>query len=328
MPSDAALSGEPIVPEPRTIEPSAPPEQPAQLRETPPDDPQLSQPFSGRKPSLLTASELRRLRMRHDEFARSLATRLSIHLRLEIGVQVLLLDSCFYPQFVDRLPNPAQIALFRIETLEGVGLIEIPPTLGIALVDRLLGGPGKPTALERDLSEIETALLDQMVEVLLGEWCQIVTALPAAKPAIVGHETIPRFLQTAPSDTSVFVLTLEFRLNDCKEKVHFALPYPMLQPVIRQLNPPLELQKQTPSTPPAPVRWNPCLDSIPVPLSVEWEGLEIDARKLAHLKVGDVLPLAPERIERAAVRLASVPKFSGRLGKCGQTWAVELLERI
>jgi flagellar motor switch protein FliM len=185
-----------------------------------------------------------------------------------------------------------------------VGLLETPPKLGIALVDRLLGGAGNTTALNRDLTEIETALLDQVVDVVLKEWCQIVTSLPAAKPAIVGHEANPRFLQTASSDTSLFVLTLELRLNDCAEKVHLGLPYSMLQAVIRTLNPSPELQKQTPPSPPMPVKWNPCLDSVPVPLSVEWDGLEIDARKLAHLKVGDVLPLAPERIERAAVRLA------------------------
>src|SRR6266404_1816316 len=196
MPSDAALSGESIVPIGLEAAPSVPPQEAVLPQEEVQSGPKPMQPFNLRKPSLLTASELRRLRLRHDEFARSLATRLSIHLRLELGVQILLLDSCFYSQFVQRLLNPAQVALFRVESLDGVGLLDIPPKLGIALVDRLLGGTGKSTPLNRDLTEIETALLDQIVDLVLKEWCQIVTSLPAAKPAIVGHETNPRFLQT------------------------------------------------------------------------------------------------------------------------------------
>src|SRR5580765_6754521 len=129
MPSDAALSGEPIVPDRSAAESLAAAEDAVLPQEEPKEGANPVQPFSGRKPSLLTAGELRRLRSRHDEFARSLATRLSIHLRLEIEVQVLLLDSCFYPQFVERLLNPAQVTLFRVETLDGVGLIETPPKL-------------------------------------------------------------------------------------------------------------------------------------------------------------------------------------------------------
>jgi len=325
MPSDAAIPGEAIAFDALAPEPATSP-QPAV---PPPEEPKESiQPFAVRKPSLLTASELRRLGLRHDDFARLLATRLSIHLRLEIGVKVLSLDSCFYPQFLERLANPSQIALFSVEGLDGVGLLDVPPQLGIALVDRLLGGAGKTMTLDRDLTEIETALLDQIVDLVLKEWCQVVASMPAAKPGILGHETNPRFLQTASSDTSLFIATIELHLNEFAEKVHFALPYPMLQPVIRKLNPPLESRKQAPLTSSASLKWNRSLDSVAVPLSVEWDGLEIDARKLAELNVGDVLPLAAERIENAAVRLGSVLKFKGRLGKCGRAWAVELIEKI
>src|SRR6266404_9885647 len=155
MPAEAALSGETIAPIGLAAKPAPPaPAAIVPLHEEVAAGPKPMQPFNLRKPSLLTAGELRRLRLRHDEFARSLATRLSIHLRLELGVQILLLDSCFYSQFVQRLLNPAQVALFRVESLDGVGLLDIPPKLGIALVDRLLGGTGKSTPLNRDLTEI------------------------------------------------------------------------------------------------------------------------------------------------------------------------------
>ena len=53
----------------------------------------------------------------------------------------------------------------------GVSLLDIPSQLGVIVVDRLLGGPAQAVNLERDLSEIEGALLDQAVQIILNEWC-------------------------------------------------------------------------------------------------------------------------------------------------------------
>ena len=330
MPSDAATSGEPIVPTGSGSEPSCPvPAVAARVEGEVKLGPKPLQPFNLRKPSLLTAGELRRLRFRHEEFVRSLAARLSIHLRLEIGVQVVELETSFYPQLIERLLNPTRLALFKVESLEGVGLLEIPPKLGMAFVDRLLGGSGKAVAsTPRDLTEIETALLDQIIDVILKEWCGGVASLPQAKAVILDHETNPRFSQITPNDTSVLILALEFHFNDCTEKVHLGLPYPMLQPVIRLLNPPLEPKKESTPSLPTTLKWNPELNSVNVALSVEWDGLAIDARKLVHLKVGDILPVDPGQINNTSVNLANVPKFTGRLGKCGSAWAIELMRTI
>jgi flagellar motor switch protein FliM len=285
-------------------------------------------PFNFRQPSLLTAGELRKLRMRHDEFCRALTTRLSIFFRLEFGAQILGFETLSYARFVGSLANPTHVAWFKVESLDGVGLIEMPPKLGIAIVDRLLGGPGKSVALNRDLSEIEVELLDQALQPFLQEWCRAVAALPDGSPGLLGHETNPRFLQTAANDTNLLVLALGIRINDCSEKVHLAFPFPMLQPLIRQLNPPLETTKEDPTPLPVAVQWNTEFNSLKVPLSAEWDGIEINTRQLVQLKVGDILPIAAHHVNRTHVRLAKVRKFVARLGRCGNSWAVELTQPI
>jgi flagellar motor switch protein FliM len=285
-------------------------------------------PFSFRQPSLLTSGELRKLRMRHEEFCRALTTRLSIFFRLEFGAQILGFETLSYPKFISGLANPTHVAWFKVESLDGVGLIEMSPKLGIAFVDRLLGGPGKAVALNRDLSEIEVELLDQALQPFLQEWCRAVALLPEATPALLGHETNPRFLQTCSTDTNMLVLALGVRLTDCSEKVHLAFPFPMLEALIRQLNPPLETGKPNVPPPPPAVVWNTEFNSLKVPLSAEWDGIEINTRQLVQLKVGDILPIDPHHINRTHVRLAKVRKFVARLGKCGNTWAVELTQSL
>lgn len=281
------------------------------------------------QPALLAGRELRQLRIRHEEFARSVATRLSIYLRLEFACQVRQLETTSYRKFLESKPGPTHLTLFKIEPLEGIGLLEIPPRLGIALVDRLLGGPGNLVDLKRDLSEIERTLLDQPVQLILHEWCQLVAQLPPGHPALLGHESQARFLQTSPHDTPVLLISLEARMGDCAESIDLALPYPMLAPVVQKLFPAVEANpRETVPAPPAVLQWNSELDEVKIALEAGWNGIGITLRELAQLKVGDVLPVAPHHLSNVQVRLARISKFIGRLGRKGGAWAVELTGSI
>ena len=102
-----------------------------------------------RQSGFLAASELRRIRQRHEQFIRGLAARLAIFLRLEFTLQLSKVQIVGYQKFTENLPNPTHITLFKTEPLKGVGLLIIPPRLGLTLVDRLLGGPGQAASDSR-----------------------------------------------------------------------------------------------------------------------------------------------------------------------------------
>ena len=129
------------------------------------------QPYDFRHPVFLSPAELRRLRIRHEEFIRALAARLSIYLRLEFSLQISKLQTITFQKFCESLPNPTHLSLFKVDPLRGIGILEIHPRLGLTIVDRLLGGPAHSITADHDFSEIEMALLDQAVQVVLAEWC-------------------------------------------------------------------------------------------------------------------------------------------------------------
>src|SRR5262249_46644027 len=123
-----------------------------------------------RQSGFLTPSELRRIRLRHEQFIRGLASRMAMFLRTEFTVQTAKVQIVGYQKFIESLPNPTHITLFKTDPLKGVGLLVIPPRLSLMIVDRLLGGPGQMPEASRDLSEIEVALTDQTATLLLSEW--------------------------------------------------------------------------------------------------------------------------------------------------------------
>jgi len=279
-----------------------------------------------RQPAFLAPNELRNIRLRHEEFIRSLAAHLSIHLRVEFTMRMSKLQTLTYQKFVESLPNPTHLILFKAEPLKGICLLQIPPHLALTVVDRLLGGPGHSANANRDLTEIEAALLDQVAQIMLSEWCNGWQKLLELRPVKLGHETHGRFIHTCPHDTVMLTVAIETVLGDCVESLQIAFPYYTIEPLVRQLNSQIndnqEIRSQTTGTP----RWNPGFGDILIPLTAQGLGLEMSSRQLAELRPGDTMMVDPSCFNRIQVSLAGVPKFVGRLGSCGNNWAVELTE--
>ncbi|MCS7091250.1 MAG: flagellar motor switch protein FliM [Verrucomicrobiota bacterium] len=275
-----------------------------------------------RQSGFLAPSELRRIRLRHEQFLRSLAARLAVLLRIEFALHIDRVGIVSYQKFTEGLPQPTHITLFRVDPLKGVGLLAMPPRLGLALVDRLLGGMGLPPEADRELSEIEGALLDQIQQLILNEWCLHWPEMRELRPAILGHETNSRFLQTAPPDAAVLVLSLKGGPGEYRETLQMAFPYMTLEPLTRLLAPPLGGDR-TPPAARAEVQWKAEFSDLPVPVSVEWTGLQMNAGDLGRLRPGSLLLLDGSALS-VRLRLNGVPRFLGRPGIKGGRWAVEL----
>jgi len=287
------------------------------------------QSFDFRNPVFLSPPELRRLRVEHDEYIQRLSALLSIFLRIEFGLQMSELKTLPFRDFTETVGSPAHLVLFKVEPLRGVCILDITPRLGLTIVDRLMGGAGQAVSQAHELSEIEVALLDQVVQIFISEWCNHWRDLQDLRPVVLGHETSGQFLQTAHADTVMLVITLEGRISDCLEQIQFAFPYATIEPLVRQLGLKIKADTQfADSTASHKPKWNPELEKARIPVTAEWPALEMTARDLTNLKVGDVLPLDSEVVNQVRLRLAALPKFIGRLGTTGSKWAVEITQTI
>jgi flagellar motor switch protein FliM len=286
------------------------------------------QPYDFRQPAFLTSGELRRIRLRHEEFIRALAAHLSIYLRMEVSLQMSKLQTLSYQKYAEALPNPTHLTLFKVEPLKGVCLLDMSPRLGLTIVDRLLGGAAHSVTFNGDLSEIETALLDQVALIILNEWCQLWQKVENPHPILLGHETSGRFLNTSPQDSVLLILSMEVRLGDCVEQLQLAFPFLTIDPLIRNGAYGNDTDRGNSTAQPPVTQWNPALDDVRIRVNTEWHGLELTAGELAALKCGDVLILEPSCFDRVEVRFEERPKFHGRLGTSGNRLAVELTSSV
>lgn len=295
-------------------------------RETPGPSASAVKPF--RQLAFLAESDLRKLRARQEGFVRALGARLSLYLRMEFTLQSVGLKTITFQKFIETMITPTHLTLFKVEPLRGICLLEMPPRLGLTIADRLLGGAGQSVDPKAAMSEIEVALLDQVVQIILGEWCNQWSDLQELNPVLLGHEIDSRFLQTSSRDNLMLEVTLEASLGDCKEQFRMGVPYRALERLLRQLSATLEVQTRDELAGPADakLKWNQVFEEIPVPLTAELQGVEVTAREVAHLKVGDIVPLQPHQLNHVHLRLAQTPRFVGNLGKHSERWAVEVTQ--
>jgi flagellar motor switch protein FliM len=290
---------------------------------------QAVQPHDFRNSTLLSPRQTRKLRAHETQFLNAMEARVTMFLRSEFPLKLAGLQIVSYQKLTEGWAEPTHLILFKTEPLRGVSILEIPLHLGLTMVDRLMGGPGRIEQTSREISEIEKALLDQIVQIILEEWCNNWAVVKPLKPTVLGCESNGRFLQTAPPQTNMLTLAIDARLGDCTGQIKLAFPYTALEPCLRQLCGGSELAPETPApAPSAPVKWNRCLDDVTLPVTAEWQGLELSARDVLHLKVGDVLEVSPQLAQQVCLRLGDNSKFNGRLGTIAGHWAVELTENI
>ncbi len=280
--------------------------------------------YDFRQSGFLAPSELRRIRLRHEQFVRSLSGRLSVFLRLEFAVQLAKLQIVGYLKFTENLANPTHINLFKVDPLKGVGLLVVPPRLGLGLVDRMLGGPGKMPETARELSELEIALVDQVSTLVVNEWCAHWPEMRELRPAYLGHENNSRFLQTATPETAMIILSLNAGAGEEMESMLLAFPYATVEPLMRLLAPAGLPETDGVTAASSAPKWNTEFDEVPVPVVAEWQGLKLAANDIAHLKAGNVLMLDPKCAAQVQLNFNAVPKFIGRPGTRAGNWAVEL----
>jgi flagellar motor switch protein FliM len=285
------------------------------------------EPYDFRNPAFLTELELRRLRLLHEDFIRYLGARLSLFLRMELGLKMAKLTTLTYSKFTDSLPSPTHLCLFKIEPLLGVGILDVNPRLALTIADRMLGGRGHSVKLERYLTEIEIALLEDIINIILEEWCAQWKNEQELHPIILGHENNGRFLQTSPKDAIVLALTLEASFGDCSEQIQIGLPYYTIEPIVRKMQSRRQKDNATTSIEKRS-QWLEAYDHIKMPVLAEWEACEVNLREIVNLRVGDIIELPSNLFEETRVLLNGTPKFIGKIGLDGGHAAVQITRKI
>ena len=273
-------------------------------------------------PIVLTDSDLNQLKTKCQQFVYYLSGHLSMFLRTEFNLELEDLNADLYANFTNSIKSPSCVTLFKLQELNGVGVLDVNSHLSATVVDRILGGRGSTNPEERGLTDIEKALVEDFNQIILEEWCNQWTSVMKLNSSIVGSESTGKFLQTSPPDAMMLVLTLEASFGAVSGPLRIAVPYYTMEPVLSRLLQAVSSDEKSKNT--RPPRWHETYNDIPVNISAEWDAFQLSLRDLSNLEVDDILELNPELLQETKLRIAGNTCFIGEIGLDGNQVAFQV----
>lgn len=180
--------------------------------------------YNFRRPDRVSKDEIQSVFFLHDRYARNIAMSLSAYLRTVITLSVVSVEQFSYSEFLTALTDPTAFYALAIPPFDELGAIEINPSIAFAMIDRMLGGSGRPATVNRALTEIEQNVVDSAVKLLiegLGEAWKPVTSLSFN---IRGRETRPSMLQVAAPNEIVVMVVFDVKVGDARGTINLCLP--------------------------------------------------------------------------------------------------------
>ena len=104
------------------------------------------QRFNFKRPDRISKNQIRSLHFVHDRFARNFSSSVSAYLRTVVEVTLDNIGQISSSEFMNTVSDPTCYAAIALKPLDGLAAMEIGPPLVFPMIDRLLGGLGRPMA--------------------------------------------------------------------------------------------------------------------------------------------------------------------------------------
>ncbi len=284
--------------------------------------------YDFKRPDRVSKDQMRTLQSLHEGYARLLSTTLTSYLRSFVEIELVSVDQLTYSEFIMSISNPSCIYIFQMSPLEGAAIFEINPTLVFFMVDRLFGGQGRPSEHNRELTDIERTVIDGIIERGLKDLKEVWEHVGIFNPKVESYETNPQFVQIAPPNETVILISLEVRLKNGSGLISVCFPFMLLESVIGKLSGESWISSQRTSTQETRRLLEQELASTPLRLSAQIGETRLSMRDLLQLRTGDVLVLDKPADSDLVVKVGGRPKFLGRVGVVGRSKSIQLTSLI
>jgi flagellar motor switch protein FliM len=276
--------------------------------------------------ALVSYERLPMLEIVFDRLVRLMTTSLRNFTSDNVEVSLDQISSIRFGDYLNSIPLPAIIAVFRAEQLDNFGLVTVDSSLIYSIVDVLLGGRRGATATRvegRPYTTIERMLVTRMIEVVLNDARQAFGPLTEVDFTLDRIETNPRFAAIARPPNAAIVVKLRIDMEDRGGRLELLLPYATLEPIRKML-----LQQFMGEKFGRDNIWEGHLASelwsTKLEVRAVLDELTQPLRKVLELQVGDTLMLDAAPDAPVMLKCGAVEISDGRVGRMGHSLAVRV----
>ena len=267
--------------------------------------------YDFRRPDKLNKDQLRTLQQINETFARLVSSGLSAYLRTPVQIDLVALEQVPYEDYLRGI-NHSVFTIMSLPPLAGQAVLEMEFGLVFTMIDRMLGGPGKPIN-RTNLTDIERPLLRQTIERMFAALKIAWEGVVLLNPTVEGTESSAQFVQIAPPTDVAVTILFEVRMGGARHAMSICIPYAVLKTISGKLCAQKWFSGATrSSTPTMREQIARRLHATDVGLSVALGQSVLSLGEFVALKPGDTLRLTQSVAEPLVLSVSGVPKFIGR----------------
>ena len=173
-----------------------------------------------------------------DRLVRLMTTSLRNFTSDNVEVSLDSISSMRFGDYLNSIPLPAILAVFKARQLDNFGLVTVDSNLIYSIVDVLLGGRRGTVAMRvegRPYTTIERVLVTRLVEVILTDARKAFAPLTEVDFDLDRIETNPRFAAIAQPANAAILVRLRVDMEDRGGRCELMLPYATLEPIRKML---------------------------------------------------------------------------------------------
>ncbi|PXA83731.1 flagellar motor switch protein FliM [Caulobacter sp. D4A] len=274
--------------------------------------------------ALVSYERLPMLEIVFDRLVRLMTTSLRNFTSDNVEVSLDNISSIRFGDYLNSIPLPAILAVFRAEELDNYGLLTVDSNLIYSIVDVLLGGRRGTAAMRiegRPYTTIERVLVQRMVEVVLNDAKAAFEPLHPVAFTLDRLETNPRFAAIARPANAAILVKLRIDMEDRGGRIELLLPYATLEPIRKML-----LQQFMGEKFGRDNIWEGHLATELWTTQMEVRAVldeqQLPLSKVLNLQVGDTLMLNATPDSLVELRAGSIPLTRGRMGRRNHSIAI------
>lgn len=185
--------------------------------------------YDFRAPKKFTKEQIKVLESIFENYARLLSSYLTGMLRLYSRVTLVNIEEQRYSEFNNALPDYVVMGMVDLgikddEVSETDVIIQLSNAVTFTMIDRLLGGKGSYTDVNRDFTEIEITIMTDIMKSFAGLLKEPWLSHIDLEPRFIGIETNSRVVQTIGHEDTVIIVALEVEINETKSIVSVCIP--------------------------------------------------------------------------------------------------------
>ena len=276
--------------------------------------------------ALVSYERLPMLEVVFDRLVRLMSTSLRNFTSDNVEVSLDNIASIRFGDYLNSIPLPAMLSVFKAEEWDNYGLITVDSSLIYSIVDVLLGGRRGTAAMRiegRPYTTIERSLVERMVHVMLSDLSAAFEPLSPVTFRFDRLETNPRFATISRPSNAAIVVRLRIDMEDRGGRLELLLPYATLEPVRELLLQMFMGEKfgrdSIWETHLAEELW---MTEVDLEAVIDTQTMQL--ARVFDLRVGSRIMFGTSPDDPIQLQCGEVPLYTGRMGRKGQNIAIRI----